>query len=176
MEDLSEQAHALFACYLGSAVQMHREGVLDQYKQYEIPRETEIEWFREIVVSCTQQLSIRDWEAVSRLEALSKNYQSPDIVENTASFASRNIMSADTIVRLMFAESLVGIIRANKAVISRELLFSACRTAVKILEAVIAQPLVIDPGHELQELGLKDKRSLNLRAKKSMDEVTVLIN
>ncbi|OMD53580.1 hypothetical protein BSK56_00060 [Paenibacillus borealis] len=176
MNDLTQQAKECFARYLGSFVQMHREGVLEQYKQYEIPREMELQWFQEMVTGYLQQLSIRDWEAVSALDALSRQFQDPAIVENTASFAARNLLSADSIVRLMYAESLVGIIRSNKGVIPRDLLFSACRTAVQLLESVIAEPLVIDPGHELQSLGLKDKRGLNSRAKKSIEEIEVLIN
>lgn len=167
MNDLTQQAKECFARYLGSFVQMHREGVLEQYKQYEIPREMELQWFQEMVTGYLQQLSIRDWEAVSALDALSRQFQAPVIVENTASFAARNLLSADSIVRLMYAESLVGIIRSNKGVIPRDLLFSACRTTVQLLESVIAEPLVIDPGHELQSLGLKDKRGLNSRAKKA---------
>ncbi len=170
------QARELFVRYSGSLVQMHREGTLKAYQDYNIPKETEQQWLQELAGEYLQRLSIRDWEAVARLETLSKQYQNAVIVDKTASFADRNIMSADSIVRLMYAEGLVGIIRAHKPLISREQLFSASRTAVQILEAVIVQPLVIDPGHELQQLGLRDKRTLNSRAKKSIEEVEKLLN
>jgi hypothetical protein len=176
MEEETRQAQEIFIRYLGSAVQMHREDALKQYQQYGIAREMELQWFQEMIVEWCGRLSIRDSEAVVRLEALSKHYQDPVIVDRTASFASRNLMSADSIVRLMYAEALVGIIRAHKMVITRELLFSACRVAVQLLESVVAQPLVTDPGHELQQLGLRDKRALNSRAKKTIEEVERLIN
>lgn len=176
MSDQLQQARELFVRYLGSNIQMHKEGVLKQYKQFEVARETEMEWFREMIAEYTQQLSIRDWGAVSALEGLSRSYQDPLIVQNIVSFATRSIMSADSPVRMMYAENLVSIIRSNKRVLSREQLFSACRTAVQILEALIAQPLVVDPGHELQQLGLKDKRGLNVRAQKSLAEVEGLLN
>jgi hypothetical protein len=176
MSDQLQQARELFVRYQGSNIQMHKEGVLKQYKQFEVPRETETGWFQELITGHTQKLSIRDWEAVSALEVLSRSYQDPQIVQNAVSFASRNIMSADSIVRLVYGEELVNIIRSNTKVLSREQLFSACRTAVQILEAVIAQPLVVDPGHELQQLNLKDKRGLNSRAQKSLAEVEGLLN
>ncbi|QSF43698.1 hypothetical protein [Paenibacillus tianjinensis] len=176
MNDEFLQARELFVRYSGSLVQMHREGALKTYQEYNIPKETEQQWLKELAGDYLQRLSIRDWEAVAGLEILSKQYQDPGIVEKTVSFADRNIMSADSIVRLMYAEGLVGIIRGHKPLISREQLFSACRTAVQILEAVIVQPLVIDPGHELQQLRLRDKRTLNSRAKKSIEEVEKLLN
>lgn len=46
MNDLTQQAKECFARYLGSFVQMHREGVLEQYKQYEIPRKWSCNGFR----------------------------------------------------------------------------------------------------------------------------------
>lgn len=176
MTDRTEQAKELFDRYLGSFVEMHREGVLKQYKQHDIPRETELQWVSELTAGYLQQLSIRDWEAVSVLESLSRQFQDHDVVKQTAAFASRNMMSADSIVRLMYAESLIGIIRSNKGIIAREVVFNACRAAVQLLESVIVQPLVLDPGHELQQLGLKDKRALNSRAQQSMGEVEMLIN
>ncbi len=176
MDKNTEQARELFTRCLGSPIQMHREGVLEQYKQSAIAKETEKQWVDEMFAGYLKQLSIRDWEAVAALEALSRQYQDIVMVEKTASFATRNLMSADSIVRLRFAENLVVIIRSHKKVLSREQLFSSCRAAAELLQSVIEQPLVIDPGHELQQLGLKDKRGLNSRAKKSIDEVEALLN
>ncbi|ULO09065.1 hypothetical protein H1230_10000 [Paenibacillus sp. 19GGS1-52] len=176
MEDSTQRAKELYTRFLGSSFNMHREGVLEEYKKFEILRETEIEWLNEVVVELSKQLSIRDWDAISSLETLSKNYQDSLIVDKATSFASRNMMSADSIVRLMFAEKLLEIIRSHKKVISQELLFNACRVVVQILEDVISQPLIIDPGHALEQLLVKDKRSLNHRAKQSIEVVKELIN
>ncbi|OKP75534.1 hypothetical protein A3842_19790 [Paenibacillus sp. P3E] len=172
----TEQARELFTRYLGNPIQMHREGVLQQYKQYEVDKETEKQWAEDMIAGYLKQLSIRDWEAVDTLETLSRQYPNPEMAEKIVSFASRNLMSTDSIVRLRFSENLVGIIRSHKKVLSREQLFTACRAAAELLQSVTRQPLVVDPGHELEQLGLKDKRGLNSRAKKSMDEVEALLN
>jgi hypothetical protein len=176
MEEETRQAREIFTQYLGSAAQMHREGVLKLYKQYGITRELELAWLQEMIEEWCARLSIRDWEAVAALEALSRNIQDAVIVDRAASFAFRNLMSADSIVRLMYAEALVGIVRAHTAGLTREQLFGACRVAVQLLESVVEQPLVTDPGHELKQLGLRDKRALNSRAKKSIEEVEMLLN
>jgi hypothetical protein len=176
MTEETQKAKALYTRYLGHFLNMHKVGLLKEYKAFEITREQELEWLNEMALEYTEQLSIRDWEAISALEALSRNYQESWMVEKVSSFASRNIMSADSLVRLIYGEKLVEMIGAHKQVISKDLLFGACKVAVQILENVISQPLIIDPGHELKMLGLKDKRALNSRAELSMEQVKVLIN
>ncbi|WP_313638978.1 hypothetical protein [Paenibacillus sp.] len=176
MTEETQRAKELYTRFLGHFLNMHKEGLLKEYKSFEIPREQELEWLNEMALEYVKQLSIRDWDAISVIEALSRNFQDSWIVEKISSFASRNIMSADSLVRLIYAEKLVEIIRCHKQVISKELLFQACKVTVLILEDVISQPLVIDPGNELKDLGLKDKRALNSRAEQSMEQVKVLIN
>jgi hypothetical protein len=176
MTEQTERAKELYIRFLGHFLNMHKEGLLEEYKRCEIPRELELEWLNEIALELSTQLSIRDWDAISALESLSRNYQDSWIVEKVSSFASRNIMSADSLVRMIYAEKLIGIISSHKQVISKDLLYEASKVAVQILEDVISQPLVIDPGHELKELGLKDKRTVNNRAQQSMEQVKVLIN
>ncbi|WP_410514616.1 hypothetical protein PaeBR_09660 [Paenibacillus sp. BR2-3] len=176
MENQAQRAKELFTYYYGSSFDMHREGTYEEYKSFCVSKETEMEWFKELIGEYTGQLSIRNWDAITSLSSISRNYQDSVIVENVVSFASRNIMSADSIVRLLFAERLVEILGANKKVLSKDLLFRACKVTVEVLEAIISQPLVIDPGHELQQLNLKDKRSLNSRAKKSIEDVMDIVN
>ncbi|WP_159067782.1 hypothetical protein, partial [Paenibacillus ihuae] len=81
MNDEFLQARELFVRYSGSLVQMHREGALKTYQEYNIPKETEQQWLQELTGDYLQRLSIRDWEAVAGLETLSKQYQDPEIVE-----------------------------------------------------------------------------------------------
>lgn len=176
MTEQMQRAKELHSRFLGNFLNMHKEGFLKEYKSFEISRELELEWLNELALEFSKQLSIRDWDAISTIEVLSRNYQDSWVVEKVSSFASRNIFSADSLVRLMYAEKLVEIIRSHKKVISKDLLFQACKVTVQILEDVISQPLVIDPGHELKQLNLKDKRALNSRAQKSLEDVKELIN
>lgn len=176
MPEQTQRAKELYTRFLGNFLNMHKQGLLEEYKSLEIPRELELEWLNEIAMEFSKQLSIRDWDAISAITVLSRSYQDSQIMENVSSFAARNIMSADSLVRLMYAEEMVDIIRSHKKVITKELLFHACKVAVQILEDVITQPLIIDPGHELKQLNLKDKRALNSRAQKSLEVVKELIN
>jgi len=176
MVEQVEAAKKLFIKYSGSMLDMHREGKFKEYKSFNISTEIEMQWFEEMINGYADNLSIRNWEAVTFLASISKNYQNNLMVEKVTSFALRNIMSADSVVRLMFAEGLMEIIRANKKVVTKDLLFKACRATVEILEGVITEPLVIDPGHELEQYQLKDKRSLNSRAKQDIEAVMEILN
>lgn len=104
MTEQTQRAKELYIQFLGHFLNMHKAGVLKEYKSFEIPREVELEWLQEWATEHVKQLSIRDWDAITILESISRNYQDSWIVEKVASFASRNIMSADSLVRLIYAE------------------------------------------------------------------------
>ncbi|MDF2647253.1 MAG: hypothetical protein K0Q73_3058 [Paenibacillus sp.] len=171
LEEQGQRAKELFDLYRGHFFQMHRDGVFEEYKTYEIDSQIEIDWYNEWIDNYTKQLSIRDWDAITSLESLAKYYQDSRILDNVIAFASRHIMGADSIVKLMYAEKLMDIIKSSKKVVSREIRYAAYQLTYKILEDMISKPLIIDPGHELHRYNLKDKKSLNSRAKKSMDEI-----
>ncbi|NRF93010.1 hypothetical protein HQN89_18705 [Paenibacillus frigoriresistens] len=171
MEEQRQRAKELFDLYRGHFFQMHRDGVFEEYKKYEIESQIEIDWYNEWIDTCTNHLSIRDWNAITSLESLAKYYQDSRILDNAIAFASRHIMGADSIVKLMYAEKLMDLIKSLKKVVSREKRHAAYQLTYKMLEDIILKPLIIDPGHELDQYHLKDKKSLNSRAKKSMDEI-----
>ncbi len=155
---------------------MYREGDLDEYKGYNIPREVEVAWCEEFVMMHAKELSIRNWDAVIHLEALSRSYQDSTILEKVVAFAARNTMSADSLVKLMYAEGIIRIIQACRNVVSRDLLFEACKVTVRLFESIMSGPLVLDPGHELSQASIKDKKSLNSRALKGIEEIRGLLN
>jgi hypothetical protein len=176
LDDQNKRAKELFNYYAGNFVHMHREGELEEYRSYDISKETEMEWFKELIRTYTDQLSIRDWDAVHSLGSISSNFQDKSIVENVVSFTQKNVMSSDSIVKLMYAESIIRILKNCRKMISDDLLFDACRVVVRILEDIVAGPLILDPGHELSHLALKDKRSLNSRAQKNIEEIKSILN
>jgi hypothetical protein len=171
MDEQAQRAKDLFTLYRGSFFQMHRDGVLEEYKKFEIERQIEVDWYIELIDKFTTELSIRDWEAITSLESLAKYYPDPRILENVIAFVSLHIMGADSIVKLMYAEKLMDLIQSLKKIISKEERYTAYRQTFKILEDIIVKPLIIDPGHELHVFHLKDKKSLNNRAQKWLDEI-----
>ncbi|WP_239616814.1 hypothetical protein [Cohnella mopanensis] len=165
------KAKELFTSYDGNTLQMYREGRYEEYKQYNIPKEIEIEWFREMIDQYSRELSIRDWKAVYRLSSIASNYQDDTILKCVLSFASRNVMSSDSIVKLMYAEGIIEILMKTKKHLDNALVNEAYKSTYIILEDIIKKPLIIDPGHELENYNLKDKRSLNDRATRSIEKI-----
>lgn len=166
----------LFTLYFGSYFQMHRDGKLEEYKSYNISKEEEAGWLEELIAKYTGELSIRSWDAVIGLLSVAKNYPDSRILSNVISFASRHVMSSDSIVKLMYAENIIAIIKLVSNKCSTEQLHYAYKVTALILEDIISKPLIIDPGHELHEFQLKDKKSLNNRASKSIEVIKEMLN
>ncbi|NEW06707.1 hypothetical protein GK047_11845 [Paenibacillus sp. SYP-B3998] len=176
MVDELQRVKELFILYRGHFIQMHRAGYLEEYKKYDISKQTEIDWYNELIDTFSKQLSIRDWEAVTSLEALAKYYEDDRMLEHVISFVSRHIMGADSMVKLMYAEKIIDFVKSSKKPMPKEFLYKVCRITVQILEDIISKPLIIDPGHELDVFNLKDKKSLNNRAKKSIGEIENILS
>ncbi|WP_138751444.1 hypothetical protein [Paenibacillus sinopodophylli] len=175
MEDSLNQAKLWFHTYYGNYFQMSRAGVYEAYKLYEITKEEEAAWYQELISQNAAALSIRSWDAVLELAAIAKNDSDSQILDHVISFAARHVMSSDSVVKLMFAENIVAIVKLVRENTETELLHRAYKTAADLLSDVISKPLVIDPGHELETLGLKDKRALNQRAANSIALIKELL-
>lgn len=165
------RAKELFTSYDGSTFQMYREGKYEEYKQYHVPKEIELEWFREMIDHASRELSIRDWKAVDRLDSIANHYQDASILRSVLSFASKNAMSSDSIVKLMYAEGIIEIIKKTKERLDNDLIKATYKATYLILESIIKEPLIIDPGHELENYNLRDKKSLNDRARRSIEKI-----
>ncbi|WP_139998661.1 hypothetical protein [Paenibacillus paridis] len=170
-----QRAKELFTDYFGNYFQMHKNGLLEEYKTYEVTKEAETQWYEEMIANEVKKLSIRNWDAALQCVSISKNYPDSKIVEQIVAFASRHVMSSDSMVKLMYAELIIEIIKLVKAHTATELLHKAYKETAIILEDIISKPLIIDPGHELHVFGLKDKRSLNLRAANSIESIKALL-
>ncbi|MFC9709800.1 hypothetical protein ACFTRD_16810 [Paenibacillus sp. NPDC056933] len=162
---------ALFITHYGSAIKMHREGVYTEYKRWDVPKELEETWMAERIRHLTTELSIMNWDAVDELALIAKHFADPAIVAAITAFASRQLMSADSMVRLMYAERLIELIKRYESILPMDKLRETYQLTMTLLEDVAAKPLVLDPGHELQQHGMKDKRGLNLRVEKDKEEI-----
>ena len=175
MAEQATRAKQIFTGHYGNYFQMHREGNYEEYKTYEITKEQEAAWYAELIEMNVNRLSIRNWDAVIQLLLVAKNHPDSHILERIIAFASRHVMSSDSIVKLMYAEHIIEIIKLVKSKAEIELLHRAYKTAAQILDDIMSKPLIVDPGHDLQSLGLKDKRSLNQRAGKNIEVIKELL-
>ncbi|CAI6079225.1 hypothetical protein [Cohnella sp. JJ-181] len=155
---------------------MYRAGVYEAYKAGQVPPETEALWLAELIEGYAGALSIRDWEAVSGLEAVAREHKDARAVHHTVKFAARHLMSADSAVKLIYAERLVAMLKALGGSLSTEALHEAIRTAKVVLDDVVAKPLILDPGHDLESLGIKDKRAMNQRAGTAVEALKALLD
>ncbi|WP_053375884.1 hypothetical protein [Paenibacillus sp. FJAT-27812] len=176
MDQQAQRAKELLTSYYGSYFQMHRDGKYEEYKTYDVAKETETEWLEELIVKFDGELSIRNWDAVIQLWSLANNFPDSRILDHVIAFTDRHLMSSDSIVKLMYAEHIILIIKLVKDKSSTEQLHNAYKVTALLLEDIIAKPLIIDPGHELQHFQIKDKKSLNNRAAKSIELIKEMLH
>jgi hypothetical protein len=176
LEQQAQRAKELFTSYFGSYFLMHRDGKYEEYQTYDVTKETETEWLEELIVKYTGELSIRNWDAVIQLWSLAKNFPDSRILDHVIAFTSRHLMSSDSIVKLMYAEHIILIIKLVKDKCSTDQLHNAYKVTALLLEDIISKPLIIDPGHELQDFQIKDKKSLNNRAAKSIELIKEMLH
>ncbi|MWC27756.1 hypothetical protein [Paenibacillus sp. MMS18-CY102] len=169
MSESRKRAKQLFVEYKGNRLQMHRDGHFAEYQALGVTAEEEAHWFEEMANHLGSSLSIRDWEAVTGLEMIARSHPNPQIIIQVTAFVTRHLMSADSIVKLIYAEKLVALIKLLKNELSQDQLYQSYKAAETLLQHIQASPLVVDPGHELELFDLKDKRSLNNRAQKCLD-------
>ncbi|MGC5773143.1 hypothetical protein [Paenibacillus pabuli] len=150
---------------------MHRGGVYAEYKQWDVPQELEQTWMDERIHQLTSELSIMKWDAVDELTSIARYHANPVIIIAITTFSSRQLTSADSMVRLVYAERLIELIKRYESIIPVDKLRETYQLTMNLLEDVATKPLVLDPGHELQQYGLKDKRGLNLRVEKNKEEI-----
>jgi hypothetical protein len=176
LDPQEQRAKELFNAYFGSYFQMHRDGKYEEYKTYQVTKETETEWLEESIAKYTAELSIRNWDAVAQLLSIAKNFPDSRILDHVIAFTSRHLMSSDSIVKLMYAEHIVAIIKLVKDKCATEQLHNAYKVTALLLEDIISKPLIIDPGHELHDFQIKDKKSLNNRAAKSIELIKEMLH
>lgn len=150
---------------------MHREGVYAEYKRWDVPQELEEQWIGERIQQLSSELSIMNWDAVDELALIAKHRTEPSIIMEITAFASRQLKSADSMVRLVYAERLIELIKRYESSLPMDKLRETYQLTMDLLVDVAIKPLVLDPGHELQQYGLKDKRGLNLRVEKNKEEI-----
>ncbi|SFB28773.1 hypothetical protein SAMN05216312_105255 [Cohnella sp. OV330] len=162
-------AKELFMSFGGSTIRMYRAGEYEAYKAFGASPEEEARWLEELIEGLAGELSIRGWDAAGRLEEIARERKDARALERTVKFAARHLMSADSIVKLMYAEKTVAMLSALRDVLPEAALHESVRTTKVLLDDIVAKPLILDGGHDLASHGLKDKRALNRRAEQAVE-------
>ncbi|MDG0791683.1 hypothetical protein OMP38_12970 [Cohnella ginsengisoli] len=162
-------AKRIFLSYGGSTIRMYRAGEYEAYKAFGASPEEEARWLEELIEGLAGELSIRGWDAAGRLEEIARERKDARPLERTIKFAARHLMSADSLVKLMYAERIVAMLSALKEVLPVAKLHESIRTAKLLLDDIVEKPLVLDAGHDLGAHGMKDKRALNRRAEQTIE-------
>jgi len=106
------EAKELFLKYMGSYFQMHRDGVLDKYREYNIDFEIEKKWLNEYFFELIEKLNSSKSPDIifSRLCNVMKATKSSNLISCLMEVSSLCITNWDSFVRLRIAEELQDLI------------------------------------------------------------------
>jgi len=140
---MNNQAKALFFDYLGSKFGMWHDGILDEYKQYNISPDQEAQWHKELIALWQERLSANDLSPVITLSRLNASETLPDILK----FADQG----DSYAQLIYANALWEITTASEhPAVSPEIIEQAQRTAIRLWRSIATGPIELAPNRDFR--------------------------
>jgi len=171
------QAKELFLKYIGNGFQMHRDRVLDIYREYNIDSEIEKEWLNEYFSELIEKLSSSKSPDIifSRLCAVLQATKSSNKMEYLMNILNLYITNWDTFERLRIAEELRDLIKFfsnNHREQSSEILKHK-NIAIDIFNSVFHEQVLISEETKQKvvlEYVLSDE-NLRIRAVKGLNDL-----
>lgn len=172
-----DEAKELFLKYIGNGFHMHRDGVLDIYREYNIDSEIEKEWLNEYFSELIEKLSSSKSPDIifSRICEVMKATKSSIKMDYLMNILNLYITNWDTFERLRIAEELKDLIKffsKNHREQSSEIL-KYKDIAIDIFNNVIHEKVVISEETRQKvalEYVLSDE-NLRIRAVKALNDL-----
>lgn len=111
-----QEAKKILLKYHGSYFQMHRDGELDKYKNYNVDSDTEKKWLYEHKIELIERLRLHKSADISFSQTcrsifnIMKITKSDECAENLINIIKENLSKADSFIKLIIAEELQEII------------------------------------------------------------------
>lgn len=158
------KAQNIFFDYSGSFFLMSREGIYEEYKSYNISKDQELVWKDELVEKWYKQLSVEDTLALSKLASITADYHDYSIVEKLIGFIVNNMDKGDSLIKLIYAETLLNI------ACPKDLTRAKIDTVIDLLKSVSSNPITVNPIWTQRGFAeLPDKEYIANRLKKDLD-------
>lgn len=161
------RARKLYFDYCGNSFFMHREGVYDEYKAYNISKEQELLWKEELVETLYNQLSVDGGYAFHKLSMIAEDYHDYSIVEKLIAYLSTNMTKGDSLIKLIYAETLLRI------ACSTELTKIKLDVISDLLKSVSDHPITVDSSWTKKGFSdkLPDEEYIKNRLKKDFNRL-----
>ncbi|MDC7233462.1 MAG: hypothetical protein PQJ58_09525 [Spirochaetales bacterium] len=125
------RAKELFMLYRGDFFLMTREGKLQEYKEFKILKQQEIEWINEIVNQIIASTDLTD--SISTLSSIYINYQPNEIINYLSGIVEASI-NYDSFEKVRIAEEIIRIDRSCK--VDKNLFQKLKKDCMVILESI----------------------------------------
>ncbi len=147
-----EQAKELFFAYYGNEFFMWKDGELDEYRSYSIPKGQELIWKDELVEKLYLDLDVKHNSTLNGLCTVMKYFGDYNPLDTVLNFISSNINKADSFLKIRYAEDLFDLLKNCinfHENCPRKLMKNTKELTVEILGSVINDEIVINEESEL---------------------------
>ncbi len=106
MDDKINQARDIYFNNLGSTFFMIRDGVLKEYRSFNISEQQEAEWRQELIAEMSLSLDNEDFTRLDKLGTIAQYHGDSVILEAIVAYIIKNLHTMDSYAQLIYANHL----------------------------------------------------------------------
>lgn len=159
----------------GSKFGMGRECAFEEYRQYHVSAETELEWIKEYQKELLNKLNKKPNESdfVSQFSGSVSNYKNYDALSALVAFTKEKSNKLCSFSKLRYAEELYRATAAKRKITKGDAISEARFTAVELLKEVLSTPISVSPTYRKRSM-MKDvlkNDSIIARAQSNLEKM-----
>ena len=175
MKTKHEKAKSLFMDFGGSKFGMGREGVFEEYRQYNVSAKTEIEWIKEYQAELLNKLKKKPNESdlVSLFSRSVFNYKNYDALNQLLALIKEVADALCSFSKLRYAEELYRATADKIKIEAGDVISESRITAIELIKSVLSNPITVSPAYKKQRMmkdTLKDE-SIIERAQSNLEKM-----
>jgi hypothetical protein len=110
---LFNKAKEIYFDYLGNEFFMWKDGVLEEYKSYDVSKDQEILWRNELIENLYSVLNVKHESSLGSLILIINYFGDYNLLKDVLNFISNNYKEADSFLKLKYAEYLFDVIEKS---------------------------------------------------------------
>lgn len=110
---INERAKEIYFNYLGNEFFMWKDGDLEEYRSYNIPKDQELLWREELTQKLYSEIEVKHDSSLGNLIIIINYFGDYDLLKDVLNFISSNYKKADSFLKLRYAEELFDVIEKS---------------------------------------------------------------
>lgn len=173
---INERAKEIYFNYLGNEFFMWKDGDLEEYRSYNIPKDQELLWRDELTQKLYSEIEVKHDSSLGNLVIIINYFGDYDLLKDVLNFISSNYQEADSFLKLRYAEELFDVMEKSKFhdKVSNEILIETKNLIETIINDILNKKIVItaESGKILEfNRDIPDENYLTIRTQELLKRV-----